>query len=477
MITRLRDIPATSLASSDTNPAHGVTDAPFLRQARSAGATSTIPALQKSGGVSGRSIEGDIFRKHEGFHAIDRLVVINDLAVARGGGTGLALLSVKLFRQLSIPVTYICGDDGVNPELAALGVEIVPLCGEHILTGSPGRTMARGIHNCSAKRMLKGWIAANDTAGTVYHVHGWSKILSPAIFAALAPVSHRSILHAHDFFLACPNGAFYDYQRQTACARTPLSFTCAACNCDKRSYAQKIWRSARSARLRSLLLRKGTSARRVLLLHEKMASAFERSGYAPDRLHTLRNPVVPYRSERVRAEDNSDFFFVGRLEPEKGVEEAVDAAAAAGVPLTIIGDGPLKERLSRHSKGVRLMGWQSHAQIAERVRSARALLMPTRYPEPFGLVAVEASQSGIPVLLSNKAYLADEMVSTGIALACDTSNASVFAETLQHLAEMSRDDIQAMSERAFHRAAKLSTSPEEWRDALVEHYTHLIAGA
>lgn len=476
MITRFQHGPDGGVAYSENADALAVAFAavsPPIRSERSA----VVSVPQNYERAIHRDNRRGLVSGNEGRARIDRLVVINDLSVARGGGTGLALLSVKLFRQLGIPVTYICGDDGVNPDLTALGVEIVPLGGEHILTGSRGRAMARGFHNGGAKAMLEGWIAANDTAGTVYHVHGWSKIMSPAIFAALQHVSGRSILHAHDFFLACPNGAFYDYQRQSACARAPLGFGCVTCNCDKRSYAQKIWRVGRSARLRSLLLSKEASAGRVILLHEKMVSSFERAAYPPEMLHTLRNPVVPYRSERVRAEENTEFFFIGRLEPEKGVEDAVEAAAAAGVRLTIIGDGPLREQLSRQGSGVELLGWQTHDQIADRIRGARALLMPTRYPEPFGLVAVEASQSGIPVLLSDKAYLASEMVSAGIALACDTSDISVFSRKLRHLADMASADIQAMSENAFHRAAPLATSPEEWRDALIDHYTSLIAGA
>lgn len=413
---------------------------------------------------------------HNGANAIDRIVVINDLSIAKGGGTGLALLSVRLFRQLGIPVTYICGDEGENPDLAALDVEVVALGGEHILTGDRRRTLVTGMHNASAKAMLERWIVANDTAGTVYHVHGWSKIMSPAIFIALSRVAGRSILHAHDFFLACPNGAFYNYPSQTPCECRPLGPRCVTSHCDKRSYGQKLWRAGRSARLRSVLLRNGASSRRVLLLHEKMAPAFERSGYPAEILHTLRNPVSPYRTERVRVEDNSEFFFIGRLEPEKGIEDAVEAAVSAGVTLTVIGDGPLKEYLSGFSGNVRVLGWQSHDQIAGHVRRARALLMPTRYPEPFGLVAVEASQSGIPVILSGKAYLADEMAAASVAIACDTSNPQVFAATVRRLAEMPRADIQAMSERAF-TATQLATTPEAWRDAIIDHYLNLLAGA
>lgn len=440
---------------------------PTLREKRLA------PMPSRSGDTSGTTATG----RRDGKNAIDRVVVINDLSIAKGGGTGLALLSVRLLRQAGIPVTYICGDDGENPDFADLGVEVVALGGQHILTGNRLRVMVSGVHNVDAKTMITRWITANDTANTVYHVHGWSKIMSPAVFSALSRVAGRSVLHAHDFFLACPNGAFYDYQSQLACERRPLGLGCMANNCDKRSYGQKVWRAARSARLRSLVLRRGASSRRVLLLHDKMAPAFERSGYVPEMLHTLRNPVVSYCSERVCAENNSEFFFIGRLEPEKGIEDAVKAAAMAGVRLTIIGDGPLKERLSTFGNGVRVLGWQSHGQIAEHVRNARALLMPTRYPEPFGLVAVEASQSGIPVVLSTKAYLAEEMVAAGVALACETANAVAFAHTLRHLAQMPADKLKAMSQRAFSRAAPLATSPEEWRDALIGHYINLIAGA
>lgn len=408
---------------------------------------------------------------------IDRIVVINDLSIARGGGTGLALLSVRLFRQLGIPVTYICGDRGVNAELAALGVETVALGGEHILTGDRGQAFLTGLHNTAARTMIERWLDEHDTGRTVYHVHGWSKIMSPAIFLALSRVADRTVLHAHDFFLACPNGAFHHYPSQTPCDCRPLSLGCVASRCDKRSYAHKLWRLGRSARLRSILSQEKAPSRLILLLHEKMAPGFEKSGYPTEVLHTLRNPVTPYTSERVRAEDNSDFFFIGRLEPEKGIGDAVKAAAEAGVRLTIIGDGPLKESLRQFGANVSVLGWQNHAEIASRIRAARALLMPTRYCEPFGLVAVEASQSGIPVILSDKAYLADEMVAAGVAIACDTSKPAAFASALKLLAEMPQDDIRAMSERAYGRAARLSTTPEEWRDALIGHYQSLLTGA
>ena len=74
--------------------------------------------------------------------------------------------------------------------------------------------------------MVRAFIAAHDTPGTVYHLHGWSQILSPAIFAALAPVRARLILSAHDFFLVCPNGAYADMTSGAPCTHAPLGLSC-----------------------------------------------------------------------------------------------------------------------------------------------------------------------------------------------------------------------------------------------------------
>ena len=151
-----------------------------------------------------------------------------------------------------------------------------------------------------------------------------------------------------------------------------------------------------------------------------MASFFLRAGYQRERLTTIRNPIAPLSIERVKAEANDEFVFIGRLDEEKGVEDAVAATRRAGARLCVIGDGPLMERVVASGDHVRTLGWQSHTQIGLTIRQASALLMPSRYPEPFGLVAIEAAGSGIPIIMSRSAFLAEEMERAGIALSCDT---------------------------------------------------------
>ncbi|WP_245304390.1 glycosyltransferase family 4 protein [Rhizobium aethiopicum] len=412
--------------------------------------------------------------RDRGLTRIDRVVVIDDYSVAKGGATGLAVLSAKLFRGLDIPVTYICGDDAANAELAALGVAMVGLNSRDLLSAERSKAFVTGIHNGAATRLVARWIAANDTATTVYHVHGWHQILSPALFRALAPVAARCVVHAHDFFTACPNGAFFDYQAQEICRRPPLGAGCIATACDKRSYSHKLWRVARGSNILRLL-RAEADFGRIILLHEKMAGFLVGAGYRPERLTTIRNPVAPLSRERVEAEVNDEFVFIGRLDEEKGVEDAIAATRRAGARLCVIGDGPLMPLVAASGDHVRAVGWQSHAEIGATIRKARALLMPSRYPEPFGLVAIEAARSGLPVIMSRSAFLAEEMERGGMAFACDTADETAFANTLSRYSQMPRHEIRAMSERAFLTSPALASTHEQWRDALLAEYYSLLS--
>ena len=56
---------------------------------------------------------------------LSRVVLLNDFSIARGGATTLVLLLLRLLRSRGIPVTIIVGDDGDNPEFAALGEKAI----------------------------------------------------------------------------------------------------------------------------------------------------------------------------------------------------------------------------------------------------------------------------------------------------------------------------------------------------------------
>lgn len=407
---------------------------------------------------------------------LKRIVIVNDASVPRGGATGLAVLSARRLLERGHAVTFICGDDGDNQTLRAAGAEIVALGGRRLLDEKRGRAALAGVFNADARDLLAGWIARADTPDTVYHVHGWAQILSPSIFGALAPVAARTVIHAHDMFLACPNGFYMDYQRNRVCRRAPLGASCLVTHCDKRSYAHKGWRVVRQVFLRRQMQRVAHWGA-VIMIHPAMRAGLERAGYPADRLRTLRNPGEAFTTERVRAEDNDTLVFIGRLEAEKGVGDLAAAAKRTGMPLLMIGDGPMRETLARRFPAIHFAGWCDRSEIAPLLAKARAIVIPTRHPEPFGLVAAEASMSGVPVLIARTALLASEIEGHGLGIAFDVFDPPAFDDALRRIRNATVEDIRAMSERGASGRVPVGSTPEGWIDGMLELYRQALEQA
>ncbi len=403
---------------------------------------------------------------------LERVVVINDRSVARGGATGLALRSAELLAGRGVPVTFLTGDSGPGDDSPGHGgaeraYDLACLGSGGLLERPLASRLVDGIYNRGAARFVAGWIDAHDTPGTVYHLHGWSQILSPAVFSALRRVGDRLVVSAHDFFLVCPNGGYANHRRQTACPLTPLGARCVATHCDKRSYPDKLWRVARSLALKSTLAWEGGSPR-IATIHPAMHPWLERGGVPADSLVAVRNPVEPFTPERVNAEDNREILFVGRVHAEKGLHLAAAACRQGGLSLRVVGDGPMRPRLERDFPELTWDGWRSHGEIAAIARRARALVMPSLYPEPFGLVALEAMRSGLPLVCFADAFVGREAAGLGAAVLAEEKTVPALAAALGRLADDAR--VRELSVNAFLRSGGLASTPEEWADRLLSLY-------
>ena len=402
-----------------------------------------------------------------------RVVIVNDVSIARGGATALALLEARLLRERGVKVEFATGDAGDNRLFEDLGITVTALGGRRLLDAG-GASYLSGLYNRRALEALAPRFAAADTPQTIYHVHGWSQILSPSLFAVLAPYRSRVVISAHDFFLACPNGAYANFKNGRVCALRPLGAACLATNCDKRSYGHKLWRVLRQ-RIQSHALRFEDARPRVLMIHEAMREPLQRAGLPAAALRALPNPVSAWSGVRIAAERNREFLFVGRFSQEKGPDLAAAAARRTGVQMSFIGDGPMFEDLQQRYPEFTFLGRLPADQVALRATAARALVMPSRYPEPFGLVAVEAMWSGLPALVASDALLAPEIVARRAGLAFDPRDVAAFAEALRRTS----DDTSAreMSLNAFGTTHDLGLSPPDWVERLLENFTAMLQTA
>src|SRR3546814_355534 len=69
-------------------------------------------------------------------------------------------------------------------------------------------------------------LATVDRRETVVHFHQWTKAFSPSVFAAVADRGIPAVVSMHDYFLACPNGAYFNFPRNAPCSLRPLSPAC-----------------------------------------------------------------------------------------------------------------------------------------------------------------------------------------------------------------------------------------------------------
>ncbi len=115
------------------------------------------------------------------------------------------------------------------------------------------------------------------------------------------------------------------------------------------------------------------------------------------------------------------FAFIGRISPEKGPVDAIQIARSLGVPLKIAAkidkqdESYFREMVHPllEGGGVEFIGEISEKDKGPFLRDATALLFPICWPEPFGLVMIEAMACGTPVLAYRAGSVA-EVIDEGV---------------------------------------------------------------
>jgi glycosyltransferase involved in cell wall biosynthesis len=164
---------------------------------------------------------------------------------------------------------------------------------------------------------------------------------------------------------------------------------------------------------------------------------------------------LPTHSLQPSYEQGSYLAFLGRLTAEKGPEQAIRIARAAGKRLRIAAKIPraetayFKKRLEPHIDGeiVQLVGEVDDTRKQPFLAGAAALLFPINWPEPFGLVMIEAMACGTPVIAYRSGSV-PEIVEHGVTGFIVEDEAQAI-KAVKELGRLDRRKVRARFEERF----------------------------
>lgn len=299
--------------------------------------------------------------------------------------------------------TYL---EAVLPHLAGAGHELGLW---HEVSAPEGRapltlpeTIAR--HHCDAHTIaaLRSW------APDVVVSNGLVDAALEARLTAVAP----SVLIAHNYHGTCISGTkCWSVPARRPCTRV-FGAACLALYFPRRCGGLSPITMARLYGRSRARLRTVRTCRRVVVLSAHMRDEYVRHGLDPAVV-----AVVPYGPPAhgwmaaSRGDASARLIAVGRLEPLKGVDLLIDSlprvrrALDRPIVLTIAGDGSQRAvleaqaaRLNATDTGihVRFAGWLDEGARDAELAAADLLVLPSVWPEPFGIAGLDAAHLGVP---------------------------------------------------------------------------------
>ncbi|HZZ17811.1 MAG TPA: glycosyltransferase, partial [Opitutaceae bacterium] len=247
------------------------------------------------------------------------IIIVNDAASIRGGADRVAFDSAAGLVSLGHRVTLFTGFGPIDPALEAIPGMTVHCLGTGWLKQeqtSPA-AVVRGMWNFEAARRLREVLAGYNPAETVVHFHLYAAGLTSSVLHAATAAGFPTILTLHDYFITCPNGAYFVFPQAQLCERRALSWSCFACHCDSRKQVHKYWRFARTW-IQGRLARIPERITAYAAVSETCAALARRDLPKSARIEVVPNIVAVKRGVPVDVAKNKALVFTGRLENYKG---------------------------------------------------------------------------------------------------------------------------------------------------------------
>lgn len=398
-----------------------------------------------------------------------RILHVNKFLYRRGGAEAYLLDLAELQRRAGHEVAFFGMRHPRNPAYPYEDTfpEYVELDPSQRSRRARMRTAARMVYSPAARRGMERILRAFQP--DVVHVHNVYHQLSPSVLVPVARSGIRAVMTLHDYKLACPSYLLLDHDDVcTACVGgggiESLLINPVRRRCKDDSRAASALLAAESATHRAM----GAygSLETFLCPSRFCAEVMIGAGVYPDRMRVLPH-FVSVADMPVKSGDGSGVIYVGRLSAEKGVGDLIEAVSRLpGVPLDIVGEGPLEPVLRREARAradgrVRFHGHLPRTEVLRRLRASAVAVVPSRCHENQPMSVLEAFGCGTPVVATDRGGLPELVASGRYGTLVPAGHPAALADAIKdlvgdpHRAMLMGKDARALVEERFSPAAHL----------------------
>ncbi len=327
------------------------------------------------------------------------LLSINNYFYMRGGAEAVFLRHNALFGEAGWEVIPFAmrHENNLPSPWARYFVQEIEFGQDYSLMEKLARA-PRIIYSLEARRNMRRLIAERRPA--IAHAHNVYHHISPSIFGVLKQAGIPVLLTLHDLKIACP--AYQMLAHDGVCER---------CKNGRLSNVVRHRCIKGSLPLSALIFLESWVHRRLgcytrNVSHFIVPSRFYREKLVEWGMDRERIAYIPNFAD-VEAfppggRPGRRFVYFGRLSPEKGIATLIEAAALAGVPLTIVGSGAqeagLRALAGRLRADVRFAGYRKGRELHDLVHDSRAVVLPSEWYENAPMSILEAYALTRPVI-------------------------------------------------------------------------------
>jgi len=286
------------------------------------------------------------------------------------------------------------------------------------------------------------------------------------------------MIHAYDF---CPTGNKYHLRTKQVCSH-PTGRRCLADMITKRCTSSKripvMWKRFQYA---VQTIRCDGRYARLLVASKFIGGLAVSSGYDSSRIRVLPYFVESHHDVPRRTGDGPVMLFSGRIVPEKGLADLLRCMTRLPtVRLIVAGDGPERRHCQKLSRRLRLdsrvdfRGWVDSRLMGRLYREASLTVMPSLWPEPFGITGIESLSHSRPVVAYSTGGIPEWLEDGRQGFLVERGNIKAMGESIQKL--ISDPTLTQTYGEAGRKKVEDVYNPRSHYEALMEIYGDVLNG-